>query len=135
MRRVYLIFVLTVVVRQGVASPPEALFSPPPASGVPSLHLTSSPLATAHPETRPNDAALASPRPQGAQNSRDGWDALRRETLPEPVGSPTSQAWRWLVGLAAALALIPRPRRPSPGVHKAPARAGRPCGASPCLTR
>ncbi|MCL6475121.1 MAG: flagellar biosynthetic protein FliO [Firmicutes bacterium] len=106
MRRVYLIFVLTVVVRQGVASPPEALFSPPPASGVPSLHLTSSPLATAHPETRPNDAALASPRPQGAQNSRDGWDALRRETLPEPVGSPTSQAWRWLVGLAVALALI-----------------------------
>ena len=106
MRRVCLILVMVVAVGHGMASPPETLFSPPPASGVPNLHLTSSPPATAHPKTRPNDAAPASPRPQGEQNSREGWDALRRETLPEPVGSPTSQAWRWLIGLAVALALI-----------------------------
>lgn len=106
MRRVYFIFLLTLAVRQGVASPPEALFSPPPASGVPSLHLTSSPPAAVRTESRPNDALPAPPRPQGVQNSREGWDALRRETLPEPVGSPTSQAWRWLIGLAVALALI-----------------------------
>jgi flagellar biogenesis protein FliO len=89
-----------------MASPPETLFSPPPASGVRSLHLTSAPAAAIRTEAPSNDAAPAQPRPQGAQNSREGWDALRRETLPEPVGSPTSQAWRWLIGLAVALALI-----------------------------
>ena len=106
MRRACLIFVLMLSVRQGTASPPETLFSPPPASGVRSLHLTSAPAAAVRTEAPSNDAAPAQPRPQTAQGPREGWDTLRRETLPEPVGSPGSQAWRWLIGLAVALALI-----------------------------
>lgn len=104
MRRVCAIVILTLTVRQGMASPPEAAFSPP-ASGVPSLHLTASP-AAATPVPVKDTSVSALPRPQSPADSGEGWDTLRRETLPEPVGSPTSQAWRWLVGLAIALALI-----------------------------
>ncbi len=106
MRSVYLIFVLMFAVRQGMASPPETLFSPPPASGVPSLQLTSARPAALRSEVRPDNAVPVPPRSQATRNSREGWDTLRRETLPEPVGSPTSQAWRWLIGLAIALTLI-----------------------------
>lgn len=105
MRRVCTIVILTLTVTQGMASPPGAVFSPPPASGVPSLHLASSPAVTA--PALPKNAPVPAPSsPSSPENSGEGWDALRRETLPEPVGSPTSQAWRWLVGLAVALALI-----------------------------
>jgi len=98
MSKVVLTLTLCVVAAAHVAgSPPESAFSPPPASGAPSLHLTSSSV----------DTRSTAPRgPQAAQTSRDGWNTLRRETLPEPVGTPTSQAWRWLLGLVVALVLI-----------------------------
>lgn len=105
MRRACTIVILMLAVTQGMASPPGAVFSPPPASGVPSLHLASAPAVTAPAAPKSTPEPVPS-RPQSSENSREGWDALRRETLPEPVGSPTSQTWRWLVGLAVALALI-----------------------------
>lgn len=106
MSRLCSILILMLAVTQGMASPPEAVLSPPTASGVPNLHLASAPAATVS-EATPQSQSTPSPaRSQPAENSRKGWDTLRRETLPEPVGSPTSQAWRWLIGLAVALALI-----------------------------
>lgn len=89
-RVVVVIVACLMAVGQAVASPPSSAFSPP-ASGVPSLHTNS-----ASPSTQ---ATPAPPSPQG-------WEALRRETLPEPMGSPASHLWRWLVGLAVALVLI-----------------------------
>ncbi|MCS6829581.1 MAG: flagellar biosynthetic protein FliO [Armatimonadota bacterium] len=81
---------------QLAASPPVSVFSPP-VSGAPSLHHASSPVTAVPAPAQPT-------RP--TQNPSMGWDALRRETLPEPMGSPASQAWRWLLGLVIALALI-----------------------------
>ncbi|GIV20555.1 MAG: hypothetical protein KatS3mg023_2306 [Armatimonadota bacterium] len=99
MSRVCVLFLLMLAVAPGMASPPEAVFSPPPASGVSSLHLAS--------EATPQDGSIpAPPRSQPTETAGEGWNALRREPLPEPVGSPTSQAWRWLIGLAIALAII-----------------------------
>ncbi|MGC8783720.1 MAG: FliO/MopB family protein [Armatimonadota bacterium] len=96
MRRVVFILALcTLTAARIAASPPESAFSPP-ASGAPSLHRVSPPSTTTSP---PQDTKTVQP-------PREGWDTLRRETLPEPVGSPTSQAWRWLLGLVVTLALI-----------------------------
>lgn len=97
MSKAVLVFVLcTLAATQAMASPPESPFSPP-ASGAPSLHRASPPAPTA-----PATAQDTVP----AQSSYEGWGDLRRETLPEPVGSPASQAWRWLLGLVVALVLI-----------------------------
>ncbi|GIV16459.1 MAG: hypothetical protein KatS3mg022_1894 [Armatimonadota bacterium] len=97
MRKAAFVFMLcALAAMQATASPPTSAFSPP-ASGAPSLHRPSPPVPT-------TPAALQDNR--SVQSSREGWDALRRETLPEPVGSPASQAWRWLIGLMVALALI-----------------------------
>lgn len=97
-KRAFFVFstLCVLAVMQAMASPPESAFSPP-ASGAPSLHAASS----------PTDAKSTTPQPAGpTQQPSDGWDALRRETLLTPVGSPASQAWRWLLGLVVALALI-----------------------------
>jgi len=95
-RAVFILTLCTLVAVRIAASPPETTFSPP-ASGAPSLHRASPPPA----------ATSATPQnTQTAQPPGEGWDTLRRETLPESVGSPASQAWRWLLGLVVALALI-----------------------------
>lgn len=95
-RAVFILALCTLTAARIAASPPEPAFSPP-ASGAPSLHRASPPSATT--PAPPQDTKTVQP-------PREGWDTLRRETLPEPVGSPTSQAWRWLLGLVVALALI-----------------------------
>ncbi len=95
-RAVFILALCVLTVARIAASPPGSAFSPP-ASGAPNLHRASPPSATT--STSAQDAKTVQP-------PREGWDTLRRETLPEPVGSPTSQAWRWLLGLVVALALI-----------------------------
>ncbi|MEJ5251839.1 MAG: flagellar biosynthetic protein FliO [Chthonomonadetes bacterium] len=95
-KAVAVIALCLMVLGQAVAEPPVAAFSPP-ASGVPSLHASSP----------PEPAQVHSPAPPSSSKpDQQGWDTLRREALPEPMGSPTSHLWRWLVGLAVALALI-----------------------------
>lgn len=97
MRKALIVFMLcALAATQVAAAPPGSAFSPP-ASGAPSLHRPSPPTTA-----KPADTTNTGP----AREERNGWDALRRETLPEPVGSPTSQAWRWLLGLLVAVALI-----------------------------
>ncbi|MGQ9880307.1 MAG: flagellar biosynthetic protein FliO [Armatimonadota bacterium] len=95
-RVVVAIVACLMAVGQAVASPPGSAFSPP-ASGVPSLHATS-----VFPDTKATPAPLSPP----GQPTSQGWEAHRREPLPEPMGSPASHLWRWLVGLAVALVLI-----------------------------
>lgn len=95
-RVVVAIVACLMAVAQAVASPPDFAFSPP-ASGVSSLHATS-----VSPDTR----GAPAPPPPPAQPAPQRWEVLRRETLPEPMGSPATHLWRWLVGLAVALVLI-----------------------------
>jgi flagellar biogenesis protein FliO len=99
MRRSVLMLVVAFLLAgwEGHASSPSGAFSPPPASGAPSLHT-----ATTRPEAPTTPPASARP----SAGAAEGWEALRRETLPEPVGSPSSLAWRWLLGLFVAIALI-----------------------------
>lgn len=91
-RSLVMVAVWLMLVGQAIASPPESTFSPP-ASGVPSLHAR-------------RGFVPPSPPSEPTQPAPQGWETLRRETIPEPVGSPAGHLWRWLVGLAVALALI-----------------------------
>lgn len=97
MSRALALLAVWLVVGGGVmASPPSPPFSPP-ASGVPSLHAGK--VSTPSP-AKPN------PAPSLAPHAQQGWETLRRETMPESVGSPTGHLWRWLLGLVVALAII-----------------------------
>lgn len=92
-----LAMVLWLATLQGMAAPPSPFA--PPAPGAPSLH-ASAPSSSAG---RPAPAAQPTSPPT---DTTDGWEMLRREPLAGGTGSPAGQAWRWLVGLVVALALI-----------------------------
>ncbi len=81
MRSVRLAVLMCLLAAQVLASPPVNPSAPPPKPSAPAQTAPSQPAGT-------------------------GWDTLRRDSAPQPMGSPAGQAWRWVVGLAVALVLI-----------------------------
>lgn len=88
MRKILLLGIVLCWVGAVWASPPSAVFSPPQGNAVPRLHQTS-------PTAQPAHAQPAT-----------GWETLRRDAAPQPLESPATQGWRWILGLLVALALI-----------------------------
>lgn len=98
-RALVVLMLCTLAVVPMAASPPDTAFSPP-SGPVPSLH-------AGHVSSEPPPASARAPNGQvSSQSESEGWEALRRETSPGMVGAPGTQLWRWLLGLAVALALI-----------------------------
>lgn len=93
------VMVVLYTTAQALAAPPSQVFSPP-GPNAPSLHATRTNVSPPIPPATPAQ------KPAPTQAQRIGWDALRRESITQPAGSPAGHAWRWLLGLAVALVLI-----------------------------